>query len=185
MVKRFALMGLAMLLPVVASAQELFGQSIDPAHDAVWQRPWHLAAAQSGVSPALPAAPDDSKPLFKDRWLTGNKLHQYLGIGSIALAGLAVLAPKPGKDENDSVHQELAEGAAALGGLAVATGLGFHYDELSLSRGFRDPDNLHALLAALGALGFIAAVNEAPDGGHAGVGVISAAAMLTAIKITW
>ena len=185
MIKNIAVLLAVAIAPAVHAADLNLGQALKPDTTAPTVQSWQMAAVETDKTMLNQGASDDASTNYKDRWFTLNKTHQYLGIGSIALASLAVLAPKPAKDEHGSTHQELAEGAAVLGGLAVATGIGFHYDDLKLSRGFKDPDNLHALLATLGAIGFFLAVDEAPDSGHAGVGAISGLAMLTAVKITW
>jgi hypothetical protein len=112
---------------------------------------------------------------------TANKLHKYLGIGSIGLAVLTVISPK----EEDGPHEYFAQGAALLGGAAVASGLTIHLDDINLDAGWRDPDNQHALLAALGTLGFILAVSQAPSESHAGAGAFGFAAMALGIKLTW
>ena len=123
---------------------------------------------------------------FKEPWFTGNKVHQYLGIGSLALAALTVVVPKPPQDNLSSgSHRALAEGAAALGGAAIVSGLTFHYKDLSLHHFAKNPDNWHALLGTLGTLGYLAAISAAPEDSHSTYGIAGAAAMLTAIKITW
>lgn len=139
--------------------------------------------AQS-VPDGMASAKNRSDPLadeMKIRWFTKNKLHQYLGIGSLGAATLAVLSPK----EEGGAHEHFAEGAVALGSLAVLSGLAFHYEDLSVRNGTRNPDNWHALLGMLGALGFAAAVGEAPESGHSGVGIAGYASMIAAIKLTW
>jgi hypothetical protein len=118
---------------------------------------------------------------YKDRWFTGNKVHKYAGIGSIALAIVAGLAPK----EYDGLHEQAAEGALALGVVAVGTGLAFHYEDLSTSNFTSNPDNTHALLTTLGVLGYALAVDKGGEGGHAGAGIAGAALMLYGIKMTW
>ncbi|KAF0191786.1 MAG: hypothetical protein FD165_1509 [Gammaproteobacteria bacterium] len=122
----------------------------------------------------------DDKPLFEERWFTANKMHKYLGIGSIGAAALTLLAPK----EEDGAHEFLARTAAALGVGAVATGLTFHWNDFDLSEGFKNPDNTHMLLTTLGTLGFLYAVSKAPEA-HGGVGAASAIGMLVGIKMTW
>jgi hypothetical protein len=122
-----------------------------------------------------------AKPKFKEHLVTASKLHKYLGIGSIGLAGLTLLAPK----EEDGAHEYLAKGAAALGVGAVITGVVFHWDDIELNQGFNNPDNLHALLTTLGTLGFLGAVSEAPASGHAGLGAGGAISMAIGIKMTW
>ena len=125
-------------------------------------------------------------------WFTPNKIHKYLGLGSLGLVGLALLAPKPddegkpsGEKSEGGIHHDLAVGATVLGAAAVATGFAFHYRDIDLSKGFKDPDNLHMLLGTLAEVAFLAAVSKAPDSGHAGAGILGAAAMATAIKIEW
>ncbi|MBL4606997.1 MAG: hypothetical protein JKY01_04120 [Pseudomonadales bacterium] len=118
---------------------------------------------------------------FKVPMFTGNKVHQYLGIGALALVALAAVSPK----EEDGAHEYFATGSAILASAAVTTGLVYHWDDVDLSDGLSDPDNLHRMLAGLGALAMVAAVAQAPDGGHAGLGAIGGLAMGAAIKITW
>ena len=126
-----------------------------------------------------------NEPEFEEDWLTANKVHKYLGIGSITMALLSAIAPKPPKDNlEDGMHKDLAEAAAFLGGAAVATGLVFHYDDI-FNNGFSDPDNLHALYTTIGVLGYAMAVNDAPVAQHAGYGVIGALSMIIGIKYTW
>ena len=148
-----------------------------PADDATTNR--------ASVSPPEVASADHD-------WFTPNKVHKYLGLGSLGLVGLALLAPKPGDEDKQNpqkresgIHHDLAVGATVLGAAAVATGFAFHYQDIDLSKGFKDPDNLHMLLGTLAEIAFIAAVNKAPAGGHAGEGIVGAVAMATAIKIEW
>jgi hypothetical protein len=122
----------------------------------------------------------EKKPEYKDRWFTANKTHMYLGLGSLAAATVAALLPK----EENGAHHEFGQAAAVLGGAAVATGLVFHYNDLSFENAFSNPDNLHAMLGLLGTLGYAIAVNEAPDP-HAGYGIGGIVLMAAAIKVTW
>lgn len=140
--------------------------------------------SQSGEFTKMPEGIKD-KPPFEEDWLTANKIHKYLGIGSITLAILAAISPKPPKDNLDQGnHKQFAEGAALLGGAAVATGLIFHHDDI-FNYGMSDPDNLHATYATLGALGFALAVNDAPESQHAAYGILGAVLMSIGIKYTW
>lgn len=188
MKKPLALAAALLLSPAAVLAQSISDDDFRPAHVGA---PWNsdslqLAAADMGGSSKSSDASADSGEAYKSRWFTANKTHQYLGIATIALAGLTAIAPKPGHDDDkeSGTHHELGQATAVMGGLTVASGLGFHYGDIHLSRGFKDPDNLHALLGTLASIGFFAAVAEAPDA-HAGWGVGSALVMLSAIKVTW
>jgi hypothetical protein len=118
---------------------------------------------------------------YKDRWLTANKTHKWLGIGSLALAVASAVVPK----EEEGAHHDLAEGALILGGAAVATGLVFHYDDLSGKKFFSNPDNWHAMLTTLGVVGYAIAVDQGGEGGHAGAGIAGMVLMIGGIKMTW
>ena len=117
---------------------------------------------------------------YKERMITANKVHKYLGIGSIGAAILTGLSPK----EEDGPHEAFGKTAAALGVGAVITGLIFHWEEIELSNGFSDPDNLHLALTTLGTLGMASAVSEAPAA-HGGVGGFGAISMAVGIKMVW
>lgn len=112
-------------------------------------------------------------------WYSKNKMHKYLGLGSMALATATLLAPK----EEDGAHEQLANGAAALAVAAVANGVYAHWDDMEFT--WEDPDTRHALLGALGTLGYVFAVAKGGEGGHAAAGGLGAVAMAYAIKITW
>lgn len=161
-----------------------------PHHD--WLK---LAANDIDMDDAKPdsamAAPPAVQSAEND-WFTPNKIHKYLGLGSLGLAALAILAPKPGDENNTSgeksesgIHHDLAVSATVLGAAAVATGFAFHYKDIDLSKGFRDPDNLHMLLGTIAELGFLVAVSEAPNSSHVAPGVLGAVAMAAAVKIEW
>lgn len=158
-----------------------------------------LAEAATGEGGSASAKNAESERAFNEyrppRFFSANKLHQYLGIGSITLATLALLAPK----DDDSGHGAFGAGAAALGGAAVVTGLLVHGEDVGFSKGISDPDNLHAIFGTLGAAGFIAAAAEGgekdeddEDGGgsdgnknHATFGIIGYTSMLIGIRIAW
>lgn len=141
-----------------------------------------MVFAEASTMATKPAKPEP----FKPSWFTANKWHQYFGLGSLALAGMAAIAPKPSPDDAESgVHHSLAQGAAYLGGAAIASGLVFHYKDLSWHNLTKNPDNWHAVLGTLGVLGYVAANADAPDGNHPTYGIAGAVSMLAAIKITW
>jgi len=153
--------------------------------------PLKLASAENADVTTDTDTPDNSGSAQEAPWFTANKVHEYLGLGSLLLAGVAIVAPKEGGegdasgDSNGGAHHNLATGAAILGAGAVLTGAIFHFDDLEFGRGLKDPDNLHALLATIGALGFAMAVSQAPDDSHAAYGIVGAVSMAAAIKITW
>ena len=143
----------------------------------------------SESTPLLLASSDDAAMMvsdqnsdveYRDRMFTANKLHKYLGIGSIGAAGLTLLMPK----EEDGTHEAFGKAAAALGVGALITGAIFHRDDINFSNGFKDPDNLHILLTTLGSLGFLNAASEAPDS-HAGSGIVGGLSMAVGIKMVW
>ena len=137
-----------------------------------------------------PSAPDEGKKTqmtkkekepYEERWFTLNTTHKYLGIGSLLAATISVLSPK----SEDGIHHEAGQASAALGAAAVVTGLIAHYDDLSIDGGFDNPDNMHAALGTLGAIGFIMAADTGPDVPHATYGVVGGISMAVGIKYTW
>lgn len=174
--------------PACAQSSGTDFQELAPATGTPAER-LHLSNADGATGQAGGTAGDRARS--HDRWFTLNKAHQYLGIGSLALVGAAVLASPEedeggaGQDAGGGLHHNLAVAATALGAGAVATGLLFHWDDLDFRHPFRDPDTLHALFGGLGELGFVLAVNAAPAGGHAGAGVLGALSMALAIKLAW
>ena len=146
---------------------------------------WNLNASE----PLMLASADDSRMttmatdttnMYEERLITANKLHKYLGIGSLGAAILTGAMPK----EEDGAHEAFGKTAAALGIGAVITGLIFHWEDIDLGNGFGDPDNLHLALTTLGTLGMASAVSEAPAG-HAGPGGVGAISMAIGIKMIW
>ena len=154
-------------------------------------RPALMLAGTTGTANGHKAADTtvkNSEPMFKESLFTQNKMHKYLGIGSLALATLAVLSPKPEEDEvtgDYGIHEQLAKGSALLGLAAVGSGLYLHWDDIDLKNGWGDPDNQHALWSTLGAIGFLVAISVAPDEGHVAPAALGYASMLVGIKYTW
>ncbi len=163
-----------------------------------------LAAAdekQVSVKKAESAAPEIKKSEFEPSWLTGGKVHQYLGLGTIILAGLtAATAPGEGCEQNctaqanqprdrNGTHAKLAKATVVMAAAAIATGLVSHWDDFHLEDGFTDPDNLHVLLGVTGAALMAYAVKKSMDStvpvSHAGIAELGALGMVAAIKITW
>lgn len=151
----------------------------------------------------LPASVTSATPAseFRPPMFTGDKLHQYLGLTTIALVGLtATTAPDSGCETNcattsqqprqtHGTHAQLAKAAGAMAIATVTSGLIDHWNDFHLEDGFRDPDNLHALLGATGALVMVYAINKSANSAvptsHAGIAELGAALMVVAIKLTW
>lgn len=145
------------------------------------------------------SAPAAATP-FEPPLITGNKMHKYLGLGTIVFAALtAMTAPDDGCESNcaattaprqtNGTHAHLAEATVAMAAAAIATGLIVHWDDFKLSDGITDPDNLHILLAVSGAALMAYAVNKSKNSSvpvsHAGIAEMGALGMVAAIKITW
>jgi len=160
-----------------------------------------LAAANdtaASVKKAESAAPEVKKSEFESSWLTGNKTHKYLGLGTIVLAGLTAATAPEGCEHNCSAntpretngtHAKLAKATVAMAAAAIATGLITHWDDFALEDGITDPDNLHVLLGVTGAALMAYAVNKSKNSAvpvsHAGIAELGALGMVAAIKITW
>jgi len=169
-------------LPVTAEEIDLVQIKSDPYKSFIYE-PLFLASADDVMGNENKVSEtNESKSKYKERFFTLNNSHKYLGLGSLGLATLAILSPK---QDGNSAHHQFATGAAILGVSAVATGFAFHLNDIDLSKGFKDPDNLHMALGVLGALGYVLAVNGAPDSMHATYGTVGIASMLFAIKLTW
>jgi len=141
-----------------------------------------MAAADTKSGTELATANDESlEDKYEYRMFTASKIHKYLGIGSVAAALLTLISPK----EEGGPHEYLAKTSAVLGLGAVVTGFTAHYDDLSWSGGFKDPDNLHALFAGIGALGITAAAATGPDDPHVAYGLVGLTGMLIGVKLQW
>jgi len=159
--------------------------------------PLWLAANGSGMSDAG-SDQGAAKSQWREHWFTANKAHEYMGLGSLILAGLTVVTAPDGEGSANGqapsgkdLHQALAYGATALGVGAVTTGFIYHLDDIHWDNGITDPDNLHMLLGLLGTAGYLAAVADRPkspdysSGSHATYGIIGAVSMIGAIKLEW
>jgi len=140
------------------------------------------AATDKAPGAEIAEANDESlEDKYEYRMFTASKIHKYLGIGSVAAALLVLISPK----EEGGAHEYLAKTSAVLGLGAVVTGFTTHYEDISLSNGFKDPDNLHALFAGLGALGITAAAATGPDDPHVAYGLVGLTGMLIGVKLEW
>lgn len=144
------------------------------------------------------AAPEIRKSEFEPSWLTGGKAHQYLGLGTIVLAGLTAATAPEGCESNCSAntpretngtHAKLAKATVAMAAATITSGLLAHWDDFHLEDGISDPDNLHVLLGVTGAALMAYAVNKSmhssTEVSHAGIAEMGALGMVAAIKITW
>jgi hypothetical protein len=138
---------------------------------------------------------------FKPPLISGSKIHQYLGLSTVALAGLTMLAAPDNECEQSctsqsgprqtsgTTHTRLARATAAMAVATVVTGLIYHWDDFHLEDGFADPDNQHVMLAGAGTLLMLYAINKSAHSSvptsHAGIAELGAVTMLFAIKLTW
>jgi len=139
------------------------------------------AADVSEARPMMELAPAQNIIPYQANRFTGNTLHKYLGLGSLAAAILTGISPKT----YDGPHEYFADTAAVLGLGAVITGFTFHGDEISLGNGAGDPDNLHMLLTSVGTLGYMAAVSEGGEDNHVSYGVAGFLGMAVGVKMVW
>jgi len=144
--------------------------------------------------------PVASQDQFEESWFTGNKMHMYLGLGSLLAAGVAgmsapdsegLVAGAALQSSTNTTHYYAANAAAALGGAAVVSGLFFHLEDINLDSGFMDPDMLHMLLGIAGTAAYAYAISKAPKviggppAGHASAGIAGAGLMFTGILLEW
>ncbi len=153
-----------------------------------------LASNDRQASPGLAAVSQTNEHVVKDPLFSADKLHEYLGIGTIVLAAATALTAPEGCEANctnnpprtSGTHQSLGRATRAMALSAVATGLLFHWDDMHLFEdGIKDPDTQHWLLAGAGALLLANAVSKAPASSHSTQAEIGALMMAVGIKITW
>lgn len=148
--------------------------------------------AQEGAAPAKPA--EYESPLF-----TGSKVHQYLGIATVAAAAGTFLThfhpceapncgPQPPR-KTHGTHANLGRATAILALATVASGVISHWDDFHAEDGIKDPDNMHVMLGVTGAALMAYAINRSARStvptSHAAVAELGAIGMVTAIKLTW
>ena len=152
-------------------------------------------SSKSAYRTVVPNVPDSA---FRKPSITENNIHEYLGLASLAMGGLAALTVPETYDPDllNSVHYKAAKLSWQLGAAAVASGLYAHWDDFYLEDGLLDRDNLHALLGLVGTLGYYLAVSSAvdeynnsvgryPSTSHAKYGIGGGASMFLAIGLTW
>lgn len=138
---------------------------------------------------------------FEPKLITGKKIHEYMGLATLALAGLTLLTAPDGdcnyscNNANQArpvngTHAEFGKATAVMALATVASGLIVHWDDFSMEDGWEDPDNLHVLLGVTGAALLAYAVNKSMNvssgqANHAGIAELGALGMLVAVKLTW
>ncbi len=160
------------------------------------------AAAPSNAERNVAAAAERPVTEFKEPIFTLNKTHKFLGLSTIAMAlATAMTAPGEGCETNCpppsqqpprdrfGTHAHLARATVALATATIFTGILAHWDDIHLSNGITDPDNLHALLGITGAVLMAKAVNKSAGSAvpvaHAGQAELGAALMAIGIKLVW
>lgn len=165
-----------------------------------------LAANETGQSQESVVRQETPKPVvsaqpeFKEPVFTASKMHQYLGIATVAAAAATFLThfhpcegPNCGQQpprNTNGTHATLGKATAVLAAATVASGLYAHWDDFHKEDGLSDPDNLHVLLGAAGAAAMIYAINKSANSSvtptkHAPLAELGALSMIVAIKLTW
>ncbi len=161
---------------------------------------FRLAANDTGIlkkkpgNPAAEAQAEYESPLF-----TGDKMHQYLGIATVAAAAGTFLThfhpceaqncgPQPPRKTN-GLHANLGRATALLALATVASGVAWHWDDFHAEDGIKDPDNQHVILGVAGAVLMTYAIARSARAtvptSHAVAAELGALTMATAIKLTW
>ena len=147
-----------------------------------------VAKANSTMVQAAPAVAFEPKSFSK------RKIHQYLGVSTAVLAGLAFVTHPHPSDPNaprqvNGTHAQLAKATVAMAAATIISGVIAHWDDFSLEDGWLDPDNLHVLLGVTGALLMAYAVDKSANSStpvsHATEAELGALGMVVAIKLTW
>ena len=148
---------------------------------------------KKNITETITPAAEFNPPLF-----SASKAHQYLGIGTVLMAGLTALSHPEECESNcttsaprevDGTHAKLAKATVAMAAATIATGLYAHWDDFHLEDGLSDPDNLHVILGVTGAILMAYAVNISANSSvpvnHAGIAEAGALGMVVAIKLNW
>ena len=161
---------------------------------------FRLAANDTGILKENPqAAPTAPQTEFESPLFTGSKMHQYLGIATVAAAAGTFLThfhpcegPNCGAQpprKTSGLHANMGRATAILAVATVASGLISHWDDFHAEDGYTDPDNLHVMLGVTGAALMAYAINKSARSSsptsHAAVAELGAITMVTAIKLTW
>lgn len=159
-----------------------------------------LVANDTSIQQEKPeTAPAATQAGYESPLFTGTKMHQYLGIATVAAAAGTFLThfhpcegpncgPQPPR-KTHGLHANMGRATAVLALATVASGLISHWDDFHTEDGIGDPDNLHVLLGVTGAALMTYAINKSARSStptnHAAVAELGAITMVTAIKLTW
>lgn len=204
--KRIKLIGVAALClaPLYGTAQAQ-DQAIDvPRMTSGYVKDYESFKLAANDSEVLVKKPHSTSPVvkqaeFEPPLFTGNKVHQYLGLATVAAAAAtfathidncegaacATAAPRP----THGAHANFGRATAILALATVGSGLISHWDDFHMEDGIRDPDNLHVLLGVTGAVLMAYAVDKSTRSttptSHAAMAELGALGMMVAIKLTW
>lgn len=161
---------------------------------------FRLAANDTDVLKEQPeTAPAGAQAEYQSPLFTGSKMHQYLGIATVAAAAGTFLThfhpcegpncgPQPPRKTN-GLHANLGRATAILAVATVASGLISHWDDFHAEDGIKDPDNQHVILGIAGAALMTYAIARSSRStvptSHAVAAELGALTMVTAIKLTW
>ena len=161
---------------------------------------FRLAANDTNILKEKPEAAAATKQTeYESPLFTGNKMHQYLGIATVAAAAGTFLThfhpcegPNCGAQpprKTNGLHANMGRATALLALATVASGVISHWDDFHAEDGFTDPDNMHVMLGVTGAALMAYAINKSARStvptSHAAIAELGALTMVTAIKLTW
>ena len=132
---------------------------------------------------------------FEPKLITGKKVHEYMGLTTLALVALTTFTA-PGDTcatcsrPVNGTHAELGKATAVMALATVVSGLIEHWDDFNLEDGWEDPDNMHIILGVTGAALLAYAVDKSMNVStgpvsHAGIAELGALGMLVAVKLEW
>ena len=145
--------------------------------------------ARNSIAAVSPAAE------FEPKLITGKKVHEYMGLTTLALVALTTFTA-PGDTcatcsrPVNGTHAELGKATAVMALATVVSGLIEHWDDFNLEDGWEDPDNMHIILGVTGAALLAYAVDKSMNVStgpvsHAGIAELGALGMLVAVKLEW
>lgn len=132
---------------------------------------------------------------FEPKLITGKKVHEYMGLTTLALVALTTFTA-PGDTcatcsrPVNGTHAELGKATAVMALATVVSGLIEHWDDFNLEDGWEDPDNMHIILGVTGSALLAYAVDKSMNVStgpvsHAGIAELGALGMLVAVKLEW